>query len=232
MRELNVGSLEFECAAAPSPQTLDDSRSANLSTENQNHAYLIFVCICITCVDWSSAALLSTLRRREVMDRCKWILAVWLLAANAVRGEEPARPLRVVLVHSVEAEGWLASLGRDVVRVESLVPNSSDANEWAAAEHQAHLFGEADAIVTCHRGEDILFQFWADRLRNQRPIEIVTLGSSPARNRWEHERNCLQKAHGLLLKLCPEAKATLDKRMQAELFRRHPAVVTREPVTN
>jgi len=133
-----------------------------------------------------------------------------------------------VLVHGAEAQRWLACLGKDIVRVEPLVPGPRNTDEWQAAEVQTRQLALPDAFVSCPCADDLLARFWSDRLRNQGPIEVVTLESSHAVDRLEQERRCIQKTHRLLVKLCPEEKATLDQRMSAELLVRQPAIAMSE----
>lgn len=166
------------------------------------------------------------------MFRFMAILAAGLLAASPATGDEPVRPLRIVIVHGAEAEHWLICLGKGYVQVESLIPSPAAGGEWAAAERQVRRLPLPDAFVTCPCGDDMLPRFWSERLRNQGPIKVVALESSHAVGQLEQERRCIQKTHGLLVKLCPEAKATLDARMHAELLRRQPLIALNEPLAS
>jgi hypothetical protein len=166
------------------------------------------------------------------MVRWLWILATGLLIALPAMGDEPARPGRLVLVHGGEAHRWLACLGKNIVRVEPLVPGQPDANEWAAAERQVRRLDLPDAFVSVFSSDDLLPRFWSDRLRNQGSVEVVVHEFANVRDAVEQERQLIRRTHQLLLKLCPEAKATLDERMSKELLRRSLAKAASEALAS
>ncbi len=166
------------------------------------------------------------------MIRCLAFLTVVQLLGSRALCEEPARPLRIVLAHGAEAKHWLSCLGKDCVRVESLVPTSTKGDEWAAAERNVRGIDLPDAFVASPGVDDLLPRFWSERLRNQGPIEMITLESSWVENRPDHHRHRIQKVHGLLVMLCPEAKEMLDKRMHAELLRRQYTIERNEAIAS
>lgn len=166
------------------------------------------------------------------MVRYICVLAGGLLVNSPVIGVEPAQPPRLVVVHGAEAEYWLNRLGEGYVRVESLVSDPTEGNEWAAAERQIKRLTFPAAFVTCPCADDTLARFWADRLYNQGGVEIVTLEALHAIHRLEHQSYSIQKIHRLLVKLCPEGKATLDERLRGELLRVQPAITRNEPLAS
>lgn len=166
------------------------------------------------------------------MIRCLFLLAAVLLVGSPAFSDEPARPLPLVLVHGAAAEHWLLCLAKDCVRLESLVPSPAEGGERMAAERNVRRIEVPDAFVTSPGADDMFSRFWSERLRNQGPIEMVTLDSSRTVNRWEHQRRCVQQVHDLLVKLCPEAKATLGERMRVELLRQQQLGERNEPLAS
>lgn len=155
------------------------------------------------------------------MRRCFGILASAMLLSLPAWGDEFTRPLQVVLVHGTEAEYWLSRLGKDHVRVELLVPNSTEGEDWIAAERNVRRIELPTAFVASSCDDCMLPRYWSERFRNQGAIEIITLESSRWSERLVRQQHCVQKVHGLLVKLCPEAKAILDERVRVELLQLH-----------
>jgi len=151
------------------------------------------------------------------------------LAADTARAGEPAQPLRLVLAHGAQAQHWLNCLGQGLVQVEPLVPSACAdetatlANrDWLAAESQIRRLTFPVALVVGPESDDSLARFWSERLRNQGGIEIIALDRAHAIASLEEDRRHIQLAHQLLVKLCPQARATLEQRTLRELQRRLP----------
>ncbi|QDU30249.1 hypothetical protein ETAA8_53680 [Anatilimnocola aggregata] len=156
---------------------------------------------------------------------------VWL-ATNAVllATEPPAQPL--IAVDGQEAEHCFKVLGEGVVDIVVLNSIAIPPERAIAGESLIRANRVPAAFLHSRCGECNVSDFWRERLAQQGTLVVKVKRSAACRGASETDSLVLRQVLAVLIDICPESQAVLEKRFAIESARKSSANWRGIPLAN